>query len=66
MLVLSRKPGEEVVIPSLDIAIRLLEICGDRVRLGIEAPSHIEVHRKEVWARMHDWQTEAAIGSGHE
>ena len=51
MLVLSRKSGEEIVIPSLDMTLRLIEIRGGKVRIGIEAPSHIEVHRKEVWDR---------------
>ena len=63
MLVLSRKRGEEVVIPSLNIAIRLIEIRGDRARLGIDAPSHIGVHRKEVWARMQEWDAEAPLPS---
>jgi carbon storage regulator len=56
MLVLSRKPGEEIVIPSLQISIRVIESRGDRVRIGIEAPTQIAVHRKEVWDRLRQWQ----------
>ena len=56
MLVLTRKLGEEIVIPSLDVTIRLVEIHGDKVRLGIEAPTPIEVHRKEVWDRIQEFQ----------
>ena len=56
MLVLTRKLGEEVVIPSLDVTIRLLEIRGDKVRLGIEAPSQVAVHRREVWDRIQEFQ----------
>ena len=52
MLVLSRREGEEVVIPELDITIRLIEIRRDHVRIGIDAPRHIAVHRKEVWERI--------------
>ena len=52
MLVLSRKKGEEIVIPALDVTIRLLEIRGDKARIGIEAPQHIAVHRLEVWRRI--------------
>ncbi|MBI3465088.1 MAG: carbon storage regulator [Planctomycetes bacterium] len=52
MLVLSRKEGEEIVIPSLDVTIRLVEIRGENVRIGIEAPTHLAVHRKEVWERI--------------
>lgn len=56
MLVLTRKLGEEIVIPSLDVTIRLVEIRGDKVRLGIEAPTQVEVHRKEVWDRIQEYQ----------
>ena len=52
MLVLSRREGEEVVIPELDITIRVIEIRRDHVRIGIDAPRHIAVHRKEVWERI--------------
>lgn len=48
MLVLSRKKYEEVVIAG-GIRIVIVEIRGDKVRLGIEAPKDIEVHRKEVF-----------------
>ena len=52
MLVLSRKKGEEIVIPALDVTIRLLDIRGDKARIGIEAPQRIAVHRQEVWRRI--------------
>ena len=47
MLVLSRKKNEEVVING-NIRVVIVEIRGDKVRLGIEAPKDIDVHRKEV------------------
>lgn len=47
MLVLSRKKNEEVVIAG-NIRVVIVEIRGDKVRLGIEAPKDIDVHRKEV------------------
>lgn len=52
MLVLSRKKNEQIVIPLPTgelIIIALVEIRGDKVRLGIEAPKEIEVHREEVF-----------------
>jgi carbon storage regulator len=58
MLVLTRKLGEEIVIPSLDATIRVVEIRGDKVRLGIEAPIQIAVHRKEVFDRIHQFAVE--------
>lgn len=51
MLVLSRKRGEQVVIGG-DINVVVVEIRGDKVRLGIEAPKETPVHRQEVWAAI--------------
>lgn len=48
MLVLSRKKNERIVIND-DITIVVVEIRGDRVRLGIEAPKEVPVHRREVF-----------------
>ena len=47
MLVLSRKKNESIVINE-DVVVTIVEIRGDKVRLGIEAPRHIPVHRQEV------------------
>ena len=48
MLVLSRKKNESVVIND-NITIVIVEIRGDKVRLGIEAPKDVPVHRKEIY-----------------
>lgn len=48
MLVLSRKKNESIMIND-DIKIVVVEIRGDKVRLGIEAPKHVQVHRREVY-----------------
>ena len=48
MLVLSRKKGESIIIDE-NIVVTLVEVRGDRVRLGIEAPKHVTVHRREVY-----------------
>jgi carbon storage regulator len=48
MLVLSRKKNESIVINN-DITIVVVEIRGDKVRLGIEAPKEVPVHRREVY-----------------
>lgn len=47
MLVLSRKQDEEIVING-DIVIKVVDIRGDKVRLGITAPVEVPVHRREV------------------
>ena len=48
MLVLSRKRGQSIVIDQ-DIVITVLELRGDKVRLGVEAPKCVDVDRMEVW-----------------
>lgn len=51
MLVLSRKEGEEVVIGD-DVVITIVRIEGDRVRLGVQAPTDVPVHRREVYTAI--------------
>ena len=48
MLVLSRKKNESIVIGD-NIVITVVEVRGDKVRLGIEAPKEVTVHRREVY-----------------
>ncbi|MFN7732340.1 MAG: carbon storage regulator CsrA [Pirellula sp.] len=48
MLVLSRKKNESIVINN-EITIVVVEIRGDKVRLGVEAPREVPVHRREVY-----------------
>ena len=52
MLVLSRKKNESIVI-SDDIIVTVVEIREDKVRLGIDAPKEIPVHRREVYDAIH-------------
>jgi carbon storage regulator len=51
MLILTRKLGEKITIGD-DITITLVEIKGTQVKLGIDAPKHIEIHRQEVYERI--------------
>ena len=56
MLVLTRKPGDSIRIgPS--IVITMLGVNGLQVRLGIEAPKEVTVHREEVYARIQHERT---------
>jgi carbon storage regulator len=61
MLVLSRKKNESIVINN-DITIVVVEIRGDKVRLGVEAPKEVPVHRREVYEaiRRNEAEAEAA------
>ena len=52
MLVLSRKKNESIVI-NHDVIITVVEIRGDKVRLGIVAPKEVPVHRQEVYDQIH-------------
>lgn len=54
MLVMSRKKNEALVI-NHDITVTVIEIRGDKVRLGIESPPETPVHRREVWDAIHGW-----------
>ncbi len=51
MLVLSRKRGQRVVIGD-DVTVTILEVRGDRVRLGFTAPGEMPVHREELSRRI--------------
>lgn len=50
MLVLSRKKNEEIIIElnGEKVSVRVVEIRGDKIRLGIDAPSHIPIMRQEI------------------
>lgn len=59
MLVLSRKKNESIVIND-DIKIVIVEIRGDKVRLGVEAPKEVPVHRREVFEAIRRAEAAAA------
>ncbi len=59
MLVLSRRIGESLVIAD-DIRLTILGISGGQVRLGIEAPKHISVHREEIYEKIQQEQQRAS------
>ena len=48
MLVLSRKKDESIIIGD-EVEVMIVDVRGDKVRLGITAPKHIPVHRREVY-----------------
>ena len=59
MLVLSRQRDETIMIGD-DIEITIVDIRGDKVRLGINAPRSVQVHRKEVYEAIQRENAEAA------
>lgn len=62
MLVLSRKVGESVVIGD-DVTVTILEVRGDIVRVGIDAPRSVAVHRAELLEQLGTSNREAASPS---
>jgi carbon storage regulator len=65
MLVLSRKKNESIVINN-DITIVVVEIRGDKVRLGVEAPKEVPVHRREVYDAIRRSDVKVADGADDE
>jgi carbon storage regulator len=62
MLVLSRRVGESVVVGD-DVTITVLEVRGDVVRIGIDAPRSVAVHRAELLEQLETINREAASPS---
>jgi carbon storage regulator len=59
MLVLTRKVGESVKIGN-DIELTILSIDGEQIKLGIDAPKEITIHRKEVYLAIEQENSDAA------
>ncbi|MDV2582848.1 carbon storage regulator CsrA [Alkalibacillus haloalkaliphilus] len=59
MLVLTRKQGESIQIND-DIEIKVLSVDGDQIKLGIDAPKHVDIHRKEVYQQITQENQEAS------
>lgn len=61
MLVLTRKPGESLMIGD-NIELTVISISGDQVKLGINAPKHIDIHRKEIYLQIGAENKSASAG----
>ena len=54
MLVLTRSSGERLIIGDGEITLTVLDVRGNQVRLGIDAPKHVTVHREEIYKKIKD------------
>lgn len=61
MLVLTRKVHQSIVVGD-EVEIIVLEVRGEQVRLGIKAPKHVNVHRKEVYDQIAENKSELEEG----
>lgn len=63
MLALSRKKKEAIVINN-NIEVTILEVKGDQVKIGIDAPRDVSIYRKEVYLQIQEANSEAVSAEG--
>ena len=59
MLIITRRPGEKVMLGD-DVVIEVIEVSGSSVRIGIAAPKSVPVYREEIWRAVRDENAAAA------
>jgi carbon storage regulator len=65
MLVLTRKPGQSIMIGD-DVEIQVLSVAGEKVRLGVTAPREVSIFRNEVYERISDERAEEELDEEQE
>jgi carbon storage regulator len=61
MLIITRRPGEKIMLGD-EIVVHVMEIVGNSVRVGIQAPRSVPVYREEIWNAVRD-ENQAAAGA---
>jgi carbon storage regulator len=59
MLIITRRPGEKIMLGD-EITVHVMEIVGNSVRVGIQAPRSVPVYREEIWEAVRDENRAAA------
>jgi carbon storage regulator len=62
VLIITRKPGEKIMLGD-DVVIHVMEIVGNSVRVGIQAPRSLPVYREEIWDAVREENRAAAAAS---
>ena len=62
MLIITRKPGEKIMLGD-DVVVHVMEIVGNSVRIGIQAPRSVPVYREEIWNAVREENQAAAAAS---
>lgn len=63
MLALARKVNESIIINN-NVEVTILEIKGDQIKIGIDAPKSVPIYRKEIYSQIQDSNREAAKAAG--
>ena len=59
MLIITRKPGEKIMLGD-DVVVHVMEIVGNSVRVGIQAPRSLPIYREEIWDAVREENRAAA------
>ena len=62
MLIITRRPGERIMVGD-DVVVEVMEIVGNSVRIGVQAPRSVPVYREEIYAAVRDENRAAAAAS---
>jgi carbon storage regulator len=65
MLIITRRPGEKIMLGD-DIVVHVMEIVGNSVRVGIQAPRSVPVYREEIWNAVREENKAAADAAPNE
>jgi carbon storage regulator len=61
MFILTRRVGESLIIGN-DVVVNVLGVKGNQVRIGVDAPKHVSVHREEIYDRIQAEKEQSNIG----